>query len=118
MPGCPRWGERPQTGRGLLGWLALLTLVGLASVGASSWWRRTPARERTALVVCWAVGWGTAVLTWLAPGLTGWASAHIAGAGNYGVQVVNAEGDVQRPDRLSMKFTLRLAGFAADACSY
>jgi hypothetical protein len=31
-----------------------------------------------------------------------------------GVQVVNAEGDVQRPDRLSMKFTLRLAGFSAD----
>jgi len=32
-----------------------------------------------------------------------------------GVQVANAEGDVQRPDRLSMKFTLRLAGFSADA---
>jgi hypothetical protein len=32
-----------------------------------------------------------------------------------GVQVANAEGDVQRPDRLQMKFTLRLAGFAAEA---
>jgi hypothetical protein len=32
-----------------------------------------------------------------------------------GVQVVNAEGDVQRPDRVSMKFTLRLAGFSAEA---
>src|SRR5215216_2650121 len=32
-----------------------------------------------------------------------------------GVQVVNAEGDVQRPDRLRMKFTLRLAGFSAES---
>jgi hypothetical protein len=32
-----------------------------------------------------------------------------------GVQVVNAEGDVQRPDRLRMKFTLRLAGFTAES---
>jgi hypothetical protein len=32
-----------------------------------------------------------------------------------GVQIVNAEGDVLRPDRLSMKFTLRLAGFSAES---
>lgn len=32
-----------------------------------------------------------------------------------GVQIVNAEGDAQRPDRLRMKFTLRLAGFSAEA---
>jgi len=32
-----------------------------------------------------------------------------------GVQIANAEGDVQRPDRMSMKFTLRLAGFSAEA---
>jgi len=32
-----------------------------------------------------------------------------------GVQVVNAEGDVQRPDRLRMNFTLRLAGFSAES---
>src|SRR5436190_21069219 len=32
-----------------------------------------------------------------------------------GVQVVNAEGDVVRPDKLQMKFTLRLAGFSAEA---
>jgi hypothetical protein len=66
---------------GVLGWLALVVLVGLAAVGARSWWRRTPARERTTLLVCWAVGWGTAVLTWLAPGLVGWTSEHVPGAG-------------------------------------
>src|SRR5437764_3964001 len=32
-----------------------------------------------------------------------------------GVQIVNAEGDVVRPDKLRMKFTLRLAGFNAEA---
>jgi hypothetical protein len=32
-----------------------------------------------------------------------------------GVQIVNAEGDVLRPDRLSMSFTLRLAGFSAES---
>jgi hypothetical protein len=66
---------------GAPGWLALVALVGLAAVGAGSWWGRTPARERTALLVCWGVGWGTAVLTWLAPGLTGWAAGHVPGAG-------------------------------------
>ena len=47
--------------------------------GPRSWWRRTPGRERTALLVCWVVGWTLAVLTWLAPGLVGWASEHVAG---------------------------------------
>ena len=37
--------------------------------------------SRTALLVCWGVGWGLAVLTWLAPGLVGWASEHVPGAG-------------------------------------
>jgi hypothetical protein len=32
-----------------------------------------------------------------------------------GVQVGNAEGDVQRPDRLHMKFTLRLGGISAES---
>jgi hypothetical protein len=32
-----------------------------------------------------------------------------------GIQIANAEGDIQKPDRLQMNFTLRLAGFAAEA---
>ena len=36
---------------GLLGWVALAALVGLAALGWRSWWRRTVPRERTALVV-------------------------------------------------------------------
>ncbi|HET6939569.1 MAG TPA: hypothetical protein VFI19_13225, partial [Nocardioides sp.] len=77
------WNTSVQLGSrtGVLGWLTLVALVGLAAVGARPWWRRTEPRDRTALIVCWAVGWGTAVLTWLAPGLVGWASDHVPGAG-------------------------------------
>jgi hypothetical protein len=66
---------------GILGWLALVTLVGLAAVGWRSWWRHTAARDRIALLVCWVVGWGLAVLTWVAPGIVGWAAEHVPGAG-------------------------------------
>ena len=66
---------------GVLGWVTLVVLVGLAAIGVRSWWRRTAARDRVALLVCWSVGWGLAVLTWAVPGLFGWASEHVPGAG-------------------------------------
>jgi hypothetical protein len=72
---------QPDSRTGVLGWVALLALVGLAALGAKSWWRGNPARDRTTLLVCWAVGWGLAVLTWLAPGAFGWAADHVPGAG-------------------------------------
>jgi hypothetical protein len=72
---------QPDSRTGLLGWLTLVALAGLAAVGARSWWRRTEPRDRTALLVCWAAGFGLAVLTWLAPGLVGWASERVPGAG-------------------------------------
>jgi hypothetical protein len=71
----------PDSRTGVLGWLALVAFVGLAAVGWRSWWRRTAARDRTTLLVCWAIGWGIAVLTWLSPALVGWASEHVPGAG-------------------------------------
>jgi len=72
---------QPGSRTGALGWLALVTLVGLAAVGARSWWRRTAGRDRRTLLGCWAVGWGLAVLTWAAPGVVGWTSEHVPGAG-------------------------------------
>jgi hypothetical protein len=72
---------QPDSRTGALGWVALVALVGLAAVGARPWWRRTATAERRALLVCWTVGWGVAVLTWASPGLVGWASEHVAGAG-------------------------------------
>jgi hypothetical protein len=72
---------QPDSRTGVLGWLALVAFVGLAAVGWRSWWRRTAARDRTTLLVCWVTGWGLAVLTWLTPELVGWASEHVPGAG-------------------------------------
>ncbi len=71
----------PDSRTGVLGWLALVAFVGLAAVGWRSWWRRTAARDRATLLVCWAIGWGIAVLTWLAPDAVGWVSEHVPGAG-------------------------------------
>ena len=72
---------QPGSRTGVLGWVALVSLVGLAAVGVRSWWQRTGARDRTTLLVCWAVGFGAALLTWLAPTLVGWTSEHVPGAG-------------------------------------
>ena len=72
---------QPDSRTGIVGWVALLVLGGLAAAGWRSWWRRTAARDRSTLLACWLVGWGLAVLTWLAPGLVGWASEHVPGAG-------------------------------------
>ncbi|HCB04144.1 MAG TPA: hypothetical protein DEQ43_07855 [Nocardioides bacterium] len=72
---------QPDARTGLLGWAALFALLGLAAVGWSSWWRRTPARDRATLLICWGIGWGIAVLTWLAPGGVGLVSAHVPGVG-------------------------------------
>ena len=72
---------QPDSRTGLLGWVALVALVGLAAIGVRSWWRRTAARDRVALLACWLAGWGLAVLTWAVPGVFGWASEHVPGAG-------------------------------------
>lgn len=72
---------QPASRTGALGWVALIVLIGLVAVGWRTWWRRAGVRERTALLVCWGVGYGLAVLTWAAPDAVGWASAHVPGAG-------------------------------------
>ena len=72
---------QPSARTGSLGWVALVALVGLAVLGARSWWRRTGGRDRAALLVCWGLGWALAMLTWLGPGLVGWVSEHVPGAG-------------------------------------
>lgn len=71
----------PASRAGLLGLVALLGLLVLCGLGAKQWWRRTPRREAVALLACWAVGWGIAVLTWACPGLMGTLYEHVPGAG-------------------------------------
>ena len=71
----------PDSRTGALGWATLLVVLGVAAVGARPWWRATAPRARATLLICWAVGWGSAVLTWLAPAAVGWLGEHVPGAG-------------------------------------
>lgn len=66
-----------------LGFLAVVTLVVLgvlAVVGAMAL-RRTPIDGLSALVVCWGVGLGLAVVSWAAPSAVGWLAVHVPGGG-------------------------------------
>lgn len=71
----------PASREGLLAWLATVVLVGLALAGVRHWWRRAEGRERTAYLLCWALGWGLAVGSWAAPDAYGWLGAEVPGAG-------------------------------------
>ena len=53
----------------------------LAAVGAPAWWRRGRRGDEWPRPSCWLLGWGSAVLTWAAPGPMAWAVAHVPGAG-------------------------------------
>ena len=66
-----------------LGFLAVVTLVVLgvlAVVGAMAL-RRTRIDGLSALVVCWGVGLGLAVVSWAAPSAVGWLAVHVPGGG-------------------------------------
>lgn len=71
----------PASRSGALGVVALIGILLLCAFGARSWWARTDRREAVALLVCWCVGWGTAVLTWAIPGAMGHLYQHVPGAG-------------------------------------
>lgn len=70
----------PSTDGGL-GWAWLLFLLVLCGLGLRGWWRSTARRDATAYLVCWGVGYGLALLTWLAPGLMQVLVADVPGAG-------------------------------------
>jgi hypothetical protein len=71
----------PGSVAGTGGWLFTALVVVLAGLGARGWWVATTRREARGLVLCWAVGWGLAVLTWALPGAPAWLGAHVPGAG-------------------------------------
>ncbi|MEO5662322.1 MAG: hypothetical protein ABIR39_03490 [Nocardioides sp.] len=66
-----------------VGFLAVASLVLLGALALLGWLahRRTPIEGVGALVVCWLVGVGLAVVSWSAPDAVGWVAAHVPGGG-------------------------------------
>lgn len=71
----------PGSRTGWLGVIALAVIVGLAVTGARGWWRGNEPLLRRALLICWAVGLGVALLSWLLPGQVGRLAATVPGGG-------------------------------------
>lgn len=71
----------PATREGVLAVAALVVFAPLVLAGLRGWRACTAARDRAAMLVVWFVGWGLAVLTWLAPGLFGWLASTVPGGG-------------------------------------
>lgn len=66
---------------GAMAVVSLAVLALLCAVGVRAWAAALPRRDVVAFVVCWAIGWGTAVLTWALPDAMAWSVAHVPGAG-------------------------------------
>lgn len=71
----------PPSRGDVLGWLSVAVLVSLAVAGLSRWLRLTGRHDATAMALCWTVGMAVALLTWLAPGATGWLAENLPGGG-------------------------------------
>lgn len=71
----------PASATGVAGAAGVLVLVGLALLGARSWWDAHGREERRGYLLCWAAGWLLALATWAAPDAVGWVVAHIPGTG-------------------------------------
>jgi hypothetical protein len=71
----------PSSRTGLLGWLSVVLVVALFALGFRRWRAGGGRRDLLGFGWCWAVGWGLAVLTWLAPTPMGWLFVHVPGVG-------------------------------------
>lgn len=67
------------------GWAGVVLTALLVAAVAVAVVRLARGRARVTglggLVVCWAVGYGLALLSWAAPGVLGWLAAHVPGGG-------------------------------------
>ncbi|WP_416958211.1 hypothetical protein ACNKF0_10655 [Nocardioides sp. T5] len=66
---------------GALGVAMTVVLAVLAVLAVRRGWSQVPAGLRRPLVACWVVGLSLTVATWALPGVTGWLSSTVPGAG-------------------------------------
>lgn len=71
----------PDSRTGALGVVALVAVLVLCAVGFRSWRRAHSRRDVIAFSACWALGWGTAVLTWAVPDAMGELYSTVSGTG-------------------------------------
>ena len=71
----------PASRDGLLGWLSVLALLGLAAAGLRGLRAHLGRRDQLALIGCVAAAWLAAVLTWAVPSAMSWTVTHVPGAG-------------------------------------
>lgn len=71
----------PDSRTGALGVVALVAVLVLCAVGFRSWQRAHSRRDVIAFSACWALGWGTAVLTWAVPDAMGELYSTVSGTG-------------------------------------
>ncbi len=71
----------PGSRTGLLAWVSLAVVVTLVVVGLRSFRAQVGPREAVGHAVAWGVGWGAAVLTWVAPEVMAWLVSNVPGAG-------------------------------------
>ena len=71
----------PGSRLGLAGMVGTVLVVAAAAVGAVLVARGERPRHLPALVACWCVGWGLAVLSWAWPGSLAWLGAHVPAGG-------------------------------------
>ena len=71
----------PASRDGLLGWLSVLALLGLAAAGLRGLRAHLGRRDQLAFIGCVVVAWLAAVLTWAVPSAMTWTVSHLPGAG-------------------------------------
>lgn len=71
----------PGTRTGFLALVALVAWVGAALLGLRRGGEGMAPATWRAVVTCWVLGYGVAVLGWAAPGLLGWLAASVPGGG-------------------------------------
>ena len=71
----------PASRTGLLGWMSVLLVVLLVTLGLRYWWQRLGPRDAAGIGACWLVGYLLALVTWVTPATVATVGEHVPGGG-------------------------------------